>query len=220
MKNALEIIQFLSYSSNAEVSKVSTWGAVKPESLNGLNRALRVIWNTRKWNFRREVLKKYVNQSKRTIPLSKNILGQNTIKINNKPLSYDKDIPFYEATTGTPTKYYIDKKDRIIVYPIPDDQYDVAIETYTTLPVIDSNYVSKGSFTAETDTLNIPERIEDLFIDCLSYFCNEILNGDPTDEEYQEHAIRQSEVFKLLVEADLVTEDNDESKGFLMPWQL
>lgn len=220
MKNALEIIQFISFSSNTEISKVSSWGAVKKEALNGLNRAIRVLWNSKEWNFRREIIDEKINNSMSYLVMPTCIMARNGITIDNKALIYDRELPLYQEINGKPQKYYIDNKDRIKFYPIPDKEYNIKLEIYGTMPIIDAENGLKGNFTSEYDTLNIPERLEDLFIDCLSYFCNEILNGDPTDEEYQEHALREAEVYKLLEKADLSTFDNDDNKGFLMPWQL
>lgn len=219
MKTALDIISFISFSSNTEVSKVSSWGAVKKEALNGLNRAIRVLWNSKEWNFRRDVVEETLTQLTPYLSMPKGLIAQNGLTIDNQPLTYDKNIQFYAEVKGTPQKYYIDRNDRIRFYPLPDKDYQVKFELYDTMPVIDEENKTKGTFTASSDVLNIPERLEDLFIDCLAYFCNEILNGDPTDEEYQEHTLRYSEVYKLLEKADLGTYDNDESKGFLMPWQ-
>lgn len=217
--NALEIISFISYSSNTEVSKVSSWGAVKKESLNGLNRALRVLWNINEWNFRREILDKKIDSINSTLSMPNAIIADEGIKLNKTALTYDKEIPFYDEQTGTPQKYYVDNKDKIRFYPKPDKEYDLKIEVFNALPVVGEDGSQKGVFNAATDTLNIPERLENLFVDCLTYFCNEILNGDPTDEEYSEHALREAEVYKLLVKADLSTFDNDNEKGFIMPWQ-
>ncbi len=220
MKTALEIIQFLSYSSNAEISKVSSWENVKKEALNGLNRAVRVLWNSKEWNFRREIKKYNLKAGKNSISKDKFIFAQNGIRINNNPLIYDKEIPFYEEKLGTPERYYINNKDRIILFPTPTQNYILTFDTYSSYPVIAFDDTEKEEFTAGNDTINIMESLENLFIDCLSYFCNEILNGDPTDEEYQEHQLRCSEVYKLLEKADLSSFDNDNNKGFLMPWQL
>lgn len=220
MKNALEIVQFISYSSNTEVSKVSSWGSVKKESLNGLNRAIRVLWNSKEWNFRREVKKSVLFTGKSTISMSNYIIAQNGIKIDGIPLIYDNDIPFYDTKNGKPEKYYINNRDKIILYPAPDNRYDMTIETFNMLPIAAADGTYKNSITLENDTLNVTERLEGLFIDCLSYFCNEILNGDITDEEYQEHTLRYSEVYKLLEKADQGSLDSSNYKGFLMPWQL
>lgn len=219
MKSALEIVQFLSYSSNAEVSKVSSWGNVKKEALNGLNRAIRVLWNSKEWNFRREIKKYNLSAGKNSITKGKYLLAQNGVRLDNKPLVYDKEIPFYEDKGGTPERYYVNSKGKLILYPTPTQKHSLVLETYNTLPVAMPDGTTKEEFDAETDTLNIMESLEKLFIDCLNYFCNEILNGDPTDEEYQEHLLRCSEVYKLLEKADLSSLDNDDSKGFLMPWQ-
>lgn len=217
--NALEIISFISYSSNTEVSKVSSWGAVKKESLNGLNRALRVLWNINEWNFRREILDLKIDENKPSLSMPKAIIADKGITIGGSPLTYDKDIPFYDEQTGNPQKYYIDNKDRIRFYPMPDQEYNLKLEVFNSMPILDEENKEKSNFTAASDVLNIPARLEDLFVDCLAYFCNEILNGDPTDEEYQEHALREAEVYKLLVKADLSTFDFDNDKGFIMPWQ-
>ena len=219
MKTALQIIQFISYSSNTEISKVTAWANVKEEALNGLNRAITVLWNSKEWNFRREILDYDLSADENTIGMGDYILGQNSVRIDNNPLIYDKEIPFYNAVSGTPTKYYVSNTDQIVLYPVPDKAYNVKLETFGTLPVVAANGDYKVQFTAETDTINVPERLERLFIDCLSYFCNEILNGDPTDEEYQEHTLRHSECYKLLEKADNSTLDNDTTKGFIMPWQ-
>jgi hypothetical protein len=220
MKTALEIIQFLSYSSNAEVSKVSSWANVKPEALNGLNRALRVVWNSKEWNFRREIKKVMVTAGKSSVSIANFVLAQNGLRINNNKLEYDREIPFYDTASGTPTKFYITNKDKIVLYPVPDERLTLVADLYNTMPVLATDGTLKSTFTAGSDVLNLPERLENLFIDCLNYFCNEILNGDVTDEEYQEAQLRYSEVYKLLEKYDLSTLDKDDNKGFLMPWQL
>lgn len=227
MKNALAIVKFLSYSSNTEVSKVSSWGNVKPEALNGLNRTIRVLWNSKEWNFRREIKKTMLAPGKSTIAMSNYIIAQNGIRIDGVPLVFDKNIPFYDNASnggnnkiGKPEKYYINNKDKIILYPVPDKKYNLMIETFNLHPIVARDGTLKTVISDEDDTLNLPQRLEDLFIDCLNYFCNEILNGDITDEEYQEHALRYSEVYKLLEKADKASLDNDSEKGFLMPWQL
>ena len=220
MKNALEIVQFISYSSNTEVSKVSSWGSVKPETLNGLNRAIRVLWHSKEWNFRREVKNSTVVQGKSSISMNNYIIAQNGIRLDNKPLVYDADIPFYESKDGKPEKYYINNKDKIVLYPTPDNRYILNLETFNIYPIVASDRTYKSNFSEAQDTLNIPDRLEGLFIVCLNYFCNEILNGDVTDEEYQEHTLRYSEVYKLLEKSDQGSLDKNDDKRFLMPWQL
>ena len=219
MKTALQIIQYISYSSNTEISKVSAWANVKQEALNGLNRAITVLWNSKEWNFRREIIESTVSEGENSIAMGDYILGQDSIRIDNTPLIYDKEIPFYNAVSGTPAKYYVTNTDEIILYPVPDKEYTLKCETFGVLPVLSSTYMPKTEFTAETDVINVPARLEKLFIDCLNYFCNEILNGDPTDEEYQEHTLRHAECYQLLEKADNSSLDNDTTKGFTMPWQ-
>lgn len=219
MKTALQIIQYISYSSNTEISKVSAWGNVKQEALNGLNRAITVLWNSKEWNFRREITENTISEGENSIGMGDYILGQNGIRLNNVPLIYDKEIPFYNAVSGTPAKYYITNSDQIILYPTADKEYTLIYETFGVNPILSSSYIPKTEFTAQDDILNVPARIEKPFIDCLNYFCNEILNGDPTDEEYQEHSLRYAECYKLLEKADNSSLDNDTTKGFLMPWQ-
>lgn len=217
--NALEIISFISYSSNTEVSKVSSWGAVKKESLNGLNRAIRVLWNSKEWNFRREIIKQNIDDENTFIAMPNATIAQKGITIDNVALEYDKNIPFYNETSGKPTKYYVDNTDKIRFYPTPDNEYQVTLETFNMCPILDGEGNKKTKFDAADDVINVSDRLADLFVDCLSYFCNEVLNGDPTDEEYQEHVLRTSEVYKLLEKADLASFDNEDSKGFIMPWQ-
>lgn len=219
MKTALEIIQFLSYSSNAEVSKVSSWSNVKKEALNGLNRAIRVLWNSKEWNFRREIKKITLANGRNSVTMGKYILAQNGVRVDNKPLIFDREIPFYTDNGGTPERYYINNKGKLILFPTPTQQNNLTLDTYSILPVVSEDGEFKEEIDNEYDNINIREDLENLFIDCLNYFCNEILNGDLTDEEYQEHALRYSEVYKLLEKADFSSLDNDENKGFLMPWQ-
>ena len=220
MKTALDIISFISYSSNTEISKVSSWGNVKTEALNGLNRAIRVLWNSKEWNFRREIKKYTLTAGKDSISKGKYLLAQNGVRIDGTPIIYDKNIPFYEETKGVPNSYYVNNKGKIIFYPTPAQKHTLTLEIYNNLPIVAKDGTTKELIDADTDTLNIMDSLENLFIDCLTYFCNEILNGDPTDEEYQEHQFRCSEVYRLLEKADLASFDNDDSKGFLMPWQL
>lgn len=221
MKNALEILQFISYSSNTEVSKISSFGSVKKESLNGLNRAIRVLYNSKDWNFRRSIDLYTINKSVYLLDMPYGIISENGIKIDDTALEYDENIPFYAEATGKPTSYHINQNDKIVFYPKPDKEYNATIISYSSYPVISEDDTLRTSFSSERegDSINIKPRLEDLFLDCLAYFCNEILNGDPTDEEYQEHKLRYSEVYRLLETADSSSYDFDNNKGFIFPWQ-
>lgn len=225
MKNLLEILQFISYTTNSEVKKIQTFKSVKPEYVNGLNRAVRVLYYMKDWGFRNRVMRfaeAYKNHSYNIMP--NGVLKENGVKVELSPLSYDESILLILdasgrfSTFGKPSKYCVDENDNIVLYPTPDKNYAMTVEYLDLCPVISIDNDFKSEFKNEGDTLNIKSRLEPLFIDCLAYLSNEILNGDPTDEDYMEHKIRKSEVFRLLEIADNSSIDKDSSKRFTTPF--
>ena len=106
--------------------------------------------------------------------------GQNSFSVPNgqvqniyfgvTPLTYTNSALSFDAKQGRPLYYSVkNNPDKIVVYPIPDEQTELIIEYYDDRFVVDKN----GDFQWEisTDsTLRMPERVQHLYFDALEYF--------------------------------------------------
>ena len=181
---------------------------VTDEQLNALNRSLLTIWgetvgrNMRlaKTNFNTEV-----GVSDYALP-SGNII-KNGVKLNGTLIPFVQDIEELAERSGTPDRFTI-QGDKLVFYPTPNAIMTVNLKYRTKYAVLTSENVAKSTFASGTDVLNISERIEDEFINCLGHLTNQLLNGKPTSKYYAEHEKRYITALQLLKMVDEGTEDS------------
>lgn len=95
---------------------------------------------------------------------------------------------FDKKATGKPTSYWINYKNprqKIRLYPIPDDRFDYQVVYNQFKPVMATDYTTKFEFTKEDDFLNLPENLELLFMDCIVLRVMQTGNKDEQDENYR-----------------------------------
>ena len=154
-----------------------------------LNIALRYLLNLEDFPFRAKEQKvlAVANVSEYNMPP-----GQITSIYNTETrsvLSFIGDNKsFDKKATGEPTSYLINYKNprqKIRLYPIPDDRYDYTVVYNQYKPVMGTDYVTKFEFTQEDDFLNLPENLELLFMDCIVLRVMQTGNKDEQDENYR-----------------------------------
>lgn len=93
------------------------------------------------------------------------------------------------TVTGTPTSYYIDYSNpdqSLMLYPIPDKKEKFKIVYNTYKPVLDKEGIDlKFEFENAEDTINMPDAIAPLFMDCLVLRTMVTNNKDEQDENYR-----------------------------------
>lgn len=152
-----------------------------------LNGALRYLFALKDFPFREgtQKIKTQNNKSSYNIPF-----GQvSEVIYKNNRLTYTPDnVDFDKTKKGTPESFWIDYNnpdERLRLYPIPDNNYQLEIR-YTRLePVMDTDYNTKFEFEDGTDYINMPDSLAYYFMDCLVLKTMEQNNKDDQDENYQ-----------------------------------
>ncbi|OPZ77091.1 MAG: hypothetical protein BWY78_01152 [Alphaproteobacteria bacterium ADurb.Bin438] len=141
------------------------------------------IWNSYDFPF------KFKKQTFETIATVKSYLkpkGQIVkVWINGVYLSPMEDVDLIDNTLGLPTHYGVNEENELILHPIPDKVYEVNVKYKTSLMAKNLQGEEKYNLEAELDTLNIPEDLEDLYIQALitKFVVNYI--ADNVDEGFE-----------------------------------
>lgn len=84
-------------------------------------------------------------------------------------LVYSEDIKFNSDSSGQPTQYRLDSSENIILFPIPDQIYNITVEYIDSANVLDSEG-NEGYIITTGSTLKMPERLQHLYFDALEYY--------------------------------------------------
>lgn len=170
-----------------------------------LNVAIRYLMNLEDFPFRskQRMFNTIVNQETYSFPEGQiiNIYNDETresLVFYGTGDSYDKNI------TGTPTGYWINynnPNEKIRLYPIPDKKitYNVVYNTFYPVMTQDGNLAME--FKNKDDYINMPELIQDLFMDCLVLRVMVTNNKDEQDENFAPTQAEFNESWKLFKQA-------------------
>ena len=137
---------------------------------SSINKALSEIWCSYPFPFRIKTLtiKTTSGNSEYSTPngniIKKTVSGSQvySVRIGTNYLEYLDDYETLEEKEGTPAGFYI-KNDTLCLYPVPDDTYTVIIE-YLTLAIGEDDFGdSVYSLQNDNDTIDIPEKYENIF---------------------------------------------------------
>lgn len=94
-----------------------------------------------------------------------------------------------KSKTGTPEGYYIDYSNpdqSLRLYPVPNKKVKLKVVYNTLKPVMDKDGMTlKFEFENANDTINMPDSIAPLFMDCLVLRTMVTNNKDEQDENYR-----------------------------------
>lgn len=155
-----------------------------------LNIALRYLSNLEDFPFRAEEMEitTRANGKEYTAPDGQidriyNVESLKEIKYIGNADDLDK------TKTGTPEGYYIDYSNpdqSLRLYPIPDKKVKLKVVYNTLKPVMDKDGMTlKFEFENANDTINMPDSIAPLFMDCLVLRTMITNNKDEQDENYR-----------------------------------
>jgi len=126
---------------------------------------------------------------------------------NTDPLRLDKNLSMLTPQYGRPNKYnrrVINAIDEIVLFPIPDNQYDLIVkyETFhTARRPQNGNYVEIPNLEKDEDILNIPPQYENMYLECLYAKTMYYLIIDNTDENWQPYDRKYNEALAVLLQA-------------------
>lgn len=122
-----------------------------------------------------------------------------SVRINNHYLDYLTDLSEVDDTIGLPEYFYI-QNDKILLYPIPDNTYDVEIE-YLTL-CVGKNELGENIYnlTKGSDYIDIPAKYEALFSHALITKSMVYAIAAISDENYSGYETQFNEAYKRLIQ--------------------
>lgn len=170
-----------------------------------LNKALRYLLNLEDFPFK---AKEKALKARANVPAYTDVEGKIDSIYNEstlEKLEFISDSENYDKTRkGTPTAFWIEYNNpsaKIRLYPIPDENinYKVLYDDYK--PVITQEGQMAYEFLNASDFLNMPEKLEYLFMDCLVLRTIITNNADEQDENYAPKIKEFNEVWNSFKKA-------------------
>lgn len=173
---------------------------------SSINKALSEIWCSYPFPFREKTLKINTTEGndEYSTPngniMKKTVLGSQVycVRIGKNYLEYIDNFETLEDKEGTPTGFYI-KNDTLHLYPIPDDTYTVVID-YLTLAIGEDDFGdSVYSLQNDNDTIDIPEKYENIFKNALITKSMLYAIASEQDENYSGYKEQFDKAYKILI---------------------
>jgi len=170
-----------------------------------INKAISYLWNYQPWSFRvsKQTLKTRSGKDYYEVPegmitkSTKNNEVKYGVRYNGAVLEYEDNPDELESKTGEPESFWIEGE-YIYIYPTPDDAYKIEL-TFLLLPYgldKDENYVYELS--ADDDYVNIPEKYEKIFQNCLISLAMMYAIADENDENYSGYQRQYEDALAVL----------------------
>lgn len=173
---------------------------------SSINKALSEIWCSYPFPFRVKtfMVRTSSGVSEYSTPngniIKKTVSGSQvySVRIGKKYLEYLDDYETLEDKEGTPTGFYI-KNDSLFLYPAPDDTYTVTIE-YLTLAIGENDFGdSVYSLQNDEDTIDVPEKYENIFKNALITKSMLYAIASEQDENYSGYKEQYDKAYKILI---------------------
>lgn len=171
-----------------------------------INKAVSYLWNQQPWSFRiqKRNIKTKINQASYNLPdgnlIRKTINGVQRygIKYNKTYLEYAFDCDLLDELKGEPEKFYIEA-DKLYIYPVPDDIYQINL-SYLLLPYgLNKDEEEIFELVNEDDYINIPEKYEALFKNCVISLAMMYAIADESDENYSGYKQQYDDSLNVLL---------------------
>lgn len=170
-----------------------------------INKALSAIWNSYPFTFRYKKQKISVKAGRTNYNLPNGNIIKKTIrgdevyglKIDGNYLKY-KETEGEEEKTGTPESFYVEGN-TFILYPIPDKEYQLTVEYNTLYTSLNSDGDSLYELSDDEDYIDIPEKYETIFKNCLITLSMVYAIADETDENYAGYMYQYQNAYNILM---------------------
>ncbi len=174
---------------------------------SSINKALSELWCSYPFPFRiknmsfvtREDVNEYATPNGNI--LKKTVLGKQvySIRIGKNYLEYLDEFETLETKSGTPTGFYV-SNENIYLYPTPDKAYTVNIE-YLTLAIGEDDFgTAVFSLVNDEDTIDIPEKYENIFKNALITKSMLYAIASESDENYSGYKEQYERAYKILLD--------------------
>lgn len=171
-----------------------------------INKAISYLWNYYPWSFRimKSTIKTRADKANYTAPngmlIKKTISGVTKygIKYGDTYLDYAPNYDILEEKSGEPEKFYMEGE-TIYIYPTPDASYTLNL-SYLLLPfglTVQKRDITE--LTDETDYINIPDKYDSIFKNCVISLAMMYAIADETDENYSGYVKQYEDSLNILL---------------------
>lgn len=206
---ALTLLDIYNYTTGQSWSMFDTGASDEEEFessvLSSIQKALVEIWCSYNFPFRLKTDTRSVFSGQNNISAPPGIIVEDRgIKLVggaylNRIEDY-KSITDLDTAVGTPTDYYL-KGEKIYLYPSPDGNYDISIDYHTLVVGVDEDYNDLYTLKLATDTLDIPEQYERLFLNALATKAMAYAIASKTDENYTGYEDQYQKAYDNLIDS-------------------
>lgn len=174
---------------------------------SSINKALSEIWCSYPFPFRIKKMSFVTkeNTSEYATPngniLKKTVSGVKvySIRIGTNYLEYLDNYEILEQKSGKPTGFYV-SNENIYLYPTPDNVYTVNLE-YLTLAIGEDDFGTSIYYLQnDEDSINIPEKYENIFKNVLITKSMLYAIASETDENYSGYKEQYERAYKILID--------------------
>ena len=186
--------------------EVNTKAEFENVLISSINKALSDLWCSTDFPFRRrteeiilmEDSNEYELPNGNLVP--RNINGKKgfQVSIDGEYLDYIETPNLSYKHLGKPTSYYI-CDNNIYFYPTPDQNYEVAMDYFTLAIGTDKKGNSIYALNEESDSIDIPEKFEELFKNALITKTMLYAIASDSDENYSNYKRQFDTAYKLLL---------------------
>lgn len=173
---------------------------------SSINKALSEIWCSYPFPFRNKTftITTSSGNTQYSTPngniIKKSVSGKQvySVRIGKNYLEFLDDYETLEDKEDKPTGFYI-KNDSLFLYPTPDDVYTVTIE-YLTLAIGENDFGdSVYSLQNDEDTIDVPEKYENIFKNALITKSMLYAIASEQDENYSGYKEQFDKAYKILI---------------------
>lgn len=162
-----------------------------------IQKALTHLWFEYEYEFRKKYKKLTTRVNKIDYALPFGQIDNKDVYCENETLCYLANNKGLEDKIGKPEYFYI-IKNKICLYPVPDNVYIIDVGYLSMLPACDKFGEEKANLIEETDYINIDETYEDLFKNTLLPLAMMYLIASESDENYSAYQWQYENALKKL----------------------
>lgn len=171
-----------------------------------INKAISFLWNYLPWSFRASKYTFTTKIGRANYELPEGIVVQKTIdratkygvKYGKKFLTYEGGYELLDDKEGEPDKFYVDG-DNIYIYPTPDDAYKITI-SYSKAPFgLNEDEDELYELKEDEDYINIPEKYETIFKNCVISLAMIYAIADESDENHSGYLKQYEDALAVLI---------------------
>lgn len=173
-----------------------------------INKAIAHVWNCRPWNFRNA--KRTINTEKGVATysypegiLTKRVVGDTTkygVKCNGKFLAYEPNYELMDEATGVPVSFFVNEDPALCLYPTPDDRYTVDLTYLRSSFGLNATGVDLYELKEDDDYIDIDERYETMFKNCVISLAMIYAIADESDENHSGYERQYNDAMNILIE--------------------